>query len=30
MNITATLVFVTIFILVTVLGFLASRWKRAD
>lgn len=30
MNITATLVFVTIFILVTVLGFLASRWRRAD
>ena len=30
MNITATLVFVTIFILVTVLGFFASRWKRAD
>jgi len=30
MNVTATLVFITIFILVTVLGFLASRWKRAD
>ncbi|MFT3928739.1 MAG: sodium:solute symporter [Spongiibacteraceae bacterium] len=30
MNITATIVFVAIFILVTVLGFLASRWKRAD
>jgi SSS family solute:Na+ symporter len=30
MNITATLVFVAIFIAVTVLGFLASRWKRAD
>lgn len=30
MNITATIVFVAIFVLVTVLGFLASRWKRAD
>ncbi len=30
MNITATLVFVSIFIAVTVLGFLASRWQRAD
>lgn len=30
MNITATLVFVAIFVIVTVLGFLASRWKRAD
>ncbi len=30
MNITATIVFVVIFIFVTVLGFLASRWKRAD
>ena len=30
MNTIATLVFVAIFILVTALGFLASRWKRAD
>jgi solute:Na+ symporter, SSS family len=30
MNITATIIFVTLFAGVTVLGFLASRWKRAD
>lgn len=30
MNFIATAVFIAIFILVTVLGFLASRWKRAD
>ncbi|MDB6062578.1 MAG: Na+/solute symporter [Verrucomicrobiaceae bacterium] len=30
MNVVATTVFVALFALVTVLGFLASRWKRAD
>ena len=30
MNVTATIVFVGLFVFVTVLGFLASRWKRAD
>ncbi len=30
MNVTATIVFIAIFAVVTVMGFLASRWKRAD
>src|SRR5579872_3576535 len=30
MNITATIIFTALFAGVTVLGFLASRWKRAD
>jgi solute:Na+ symporter, SSS family len=30
MNVTATVVFVALFGCVTVLGFVASRWKRAD
>jgi len=30
MNVTATIVFVALFGLVTVLGFFASRWKKAD
>ena len=30
MNVTATLVFVALFGFVTVLGFIAARWKRAD
>jgi SSS family solute:Na+ symporter len=30
MNVTATIVFVLLFVFVTVLGFFASRWRRAD
>lgn len=30
MNWTALLVFVALFLLVTVIGFVAARWRRAD
>jgi SSS family solute:Na+ symporter len=30
MNVTATIVFIVLFALVTVLGFAAARWRRAD